>query len=71
MLALLIPADQFADIFAAGAVPAFDNLIVDKTLQRLGEGNVHRAHDTYASSLAKFGKSICGHGWTHPVDAPD
>lgn len=56
MLAILIPADQFAHIFAAGAVTALIDLLIHEGLERIRQGDVHRAHELRLDSLAKFGE---------------
>ena len=56
MQPILILADQLAHIFATGAKATAGNLLVNKRLQRIGEGDVHRAHARILDALAKFGK---------------
>ena len=43
-LAVLIPADQLTDAFAASAIAAADHLLIDERAQRLRQGDIHRAH---------------------------
>ncbi len=45
MLPILILANQFPHIFAAGAVATLIHLVIDKGLQGVGQGDVHGAHD--------------------------
>ena len=42
---ILIFADQLTHLFAAAPEAAAGNLLVDKGLERIGQGNVHRAQD--------------------------
>ena len=57
MQPIRIPADQFADVLAAGAVTASRDLLVDEILEGLGQRDIHRAHDPTLGELAKFGKA--------------
>jgi len=43
-LSILIPADEFAHLFAAGAETSPGNLFVYIGLECVGKRNVHRAH---------------------------
>ena len=44
MLSVMFLANQFAHVFAAGAVPTLPDLLIDEGLERVGQGNVHGAH---------------------------
>lgn len=44
VLSILILADEFADVLAAGCVPAADDLFVHKGSEWGRQGNVHAAH---------------------------
>src|SRR5918993_131122 len=54
--AILIGADQLADIFTARGIATFGYLLVDEGFQRVWQRNVHRAHDDTVVSMANFGK---------------
>src|SRR5690606_13463838 len=56
LLAVLLAADQVTHVLAAGAVAARGDLSVDELLHRLGQGDVHGAHEGRIFALAKFGK---------------
>lgn len=51
-----VVADQFPHIFAAGAVAALIDLLVDKGLERIRQGDVYRAHGARLEYLEKFGQ---------------
>lgn len=55
---ILIPANQFAHVFTAGAVTALLDLFVYERLQGFGQRDIHGAHDGKLDSLAKFGKHV-------------
>jgi hypothetical protein len=57
---ILIPANQFAHVFTAGAVTALLDLFVDERLQGFGQRDIHGAHGGKLGSLAKFGKRVVG-----------
>ncbi len=57
MLAILILADQFAYMLATGTLTALRNLLVDESLECIGQGNIHRAHGAIVGRLAKVGKA--------------
>ncbi len=57
MLTVLIPADQFADIFAARAVATLSDLIVNEGLEGFGEGNIYGAYTRILTFMANFGKT--------------
>ncbi|WP_064837779.1 hypothetical protein [Rhizobium phaseoli] len=44
MLPIFVAADQFSDVFAAGAIASPGDLLVDELLQVIGQGNIHSAH---------------------------
>ena len=56
MLAILIVADQLADVCAAGSEPAAHDLLVNERLQRAGKGDVHGFHVERLATLARNGK---------------
>jgi len=53
---IFIFANQFPQVFAAGAIQALTNLRVHKRLEGIGQGNVHGAHAHSLDVMAKFGK---------------
>jgi hypothetical protein len=53
---VLVFADQFSNVLAAGAKPTLADLLINERLECFGEGNVHRAHAASLDILAKFGK---------------
>ncbi len=53
-LAVLIPADQFADIFAGGTVAPRADLIVHEGLERIGKRDVHRCHSADPIGFGKI-----------------
>ena len=57
---ILILANQFPHVLAAGAVAALRNLIVDKRFERIGQGDIHGAHGPRLDDLANFGKIVLG-----------
>jgi hypothetical protein len=57
VLTVLIPADQFADIFAARAVATLSDLIVNEGLEGFGEGNIYGAYTRILTFMANFGKT--------------
>lgn len=54
MLAVLILANQLANVFAAGAVAALAHLLIKKALESVRQGDVHGAH--WACLLPNFAK---------------
>lgn len=60
MRPVVIPANQFADVFAAGAIAALLDLLVDECPQSLGQGDIHGTHAGKLGTLAKFGNSVAG-----------
>lgn len=56
MLPIFVAADQFAYVFAAGAIASPGDLLVDKLLQVIWQRNIHSAHRAKIASMAKFGK---------------
>ncbi|ANL57342.1 hypothetical protein AMC86_PD00883 (plasmid) [Rhizobium phaseoli] len=68
MLPIFVAADQFADVFAAGAIASPGDLLVDELFQVIGQGNTHSAHRAKMARLAKFGKVVgIGATFTHCV----
>jgi hypothetical protein len=61
---ILIPANQFAHVFTAGAITALLDLFVDERLQGFGQRDIHGAHGNKLDSLAKFGNRIASSGLT-------
>lgn len=53
MLPIFVAADQFADVFAAGAIASSGDLLVDELLQVIGQGNIHGAHPAMISGVGK------------------
>ncbi|MNT68677.1 hypothetical protein D3C72_2069280 [compost metagenome] len=52
---ILIAANQLPHILAAGAESTLTDLLVYESLQAVGKGDVHRAHNVSVGALAKFG----------------
>ena len=61
-LPILVKADQLPNIFAAGSVPAFGDLLVDEGFERIRKRDVHRAHGRNVGLMAKFGKAPVSDG---------
>jgi len=57
---ILVPANQLAHVFTAGAIAALLDLFVDESLHGFGQRDIHGAHGDKLDSLAKFGKSLLG-----------
>ncbi|KAG1250708.1 hypothetical protein G6F65_018633 [Rhizopus arrhizus] len=53
---ILILANQFPDVLAAGAVATFRDLFVNERFQRVRKGDIHGAHSHSLGGLPKFGK---------------
>jgi hypothetical protein len=68
LLPILIPADQFPHVFAAGAVAALRNLIVHESLERVGQKNIHGARES--KHLARIGKSAKSHQAIASIKCP-
>jgi hypothetical protein len=56
LLSVLVFANQFAHVFAVGAVATLRHLAVDKRFERVGQRNVHGGHEGSLAILANFGK---------------
>ena len=52
----MVLSDQFAHVFAAGAITTLADLFIDEGPERVRQGNVHGAHGASLDKLAKFGK---------------
>jgi hypothetical protein len=57
---ILVPPNQLANVFTAGAITALLDLLVDECPQSLGQRDVHGAHGRKLDGMAKFGKHLAG-----------
>ena len=70
VLAILIFADEFADVLAAGCIPAAADLFVNKGFESDRQGNVHAAHGWEGKISGSFWQARVGSRFESAVFSP-